>query len=582
MVPGADTEGNSKPTTVGTTRTGNGRDSVGTYGRKKPCRPIGIRYPFITYKLSQCLMNKEQFSKLLIEQHNKGMVLLSLISSMHESKNDFGDGYAMFGGEDLYYVPEDELNSFLNKFEGWKSYVFELLKSQFGRDDQFVYDWDSNIGTYISKKEPILPQLKKKVNKGLSLIDSFLERLDIHFHGGICVDEKIEKENMMKPPKIFISHKKEDKAYADALVNLINFIIGADGDKIFCSSVQGYGIKQSRDIMDELKAQFDNYDIFMVIIHSPRYYQSPVCLNEMGAAWVLGTRFSSFLTMDCKPEQMRGVINKEKIYIDPKDDPDQLNGHLNDFKNDLVELLGCNQPDENKWENARSRFIKEVSALTYPLEYKVNTDLFEHWYIPAFQHIFELLDLENYQRWTYPCALGGNTVLRAYIYENLDQVPNYILSRPKHKEYASIDSLMRNLGLLVNDFSAVYSQHAEKFGEDAYVVERFYKRIQNNPNYERDLEAYNEHVLLVSDLLFELTRLCNLILSKIREIFPNYRQDIGLLHIDMRITTPDLVYSDAEISDSPYPGIKDFIKVRLTRETHLGLNPNIDESGYEN
>lgn len=39
----------------------------------------------------------------------------------------------------------------------------ELLKSQFGGDDKFVYDWDSNNGTYISKREPILPQLKKKV-----------------------------------------------------------------------------------------------------------------------------------------------------------------------------------------------------------------------------------------------------------------------------------------------------------------------------------------------------------------------------------------------------------------------------------
>lgn len=310
-------------------------------------------------------MNKEQLSKLFIKQQDRGKTLLSLISDMHESQNDFGDGMAIFGGVDLYYVPEDELEEFKNKFAQWKSYVHELLVKQFGRDDQYVYEWDTYVETTVDKKEPILPQLKKKVNKGLSLIDSFLERLDIRFHYDESVEEKLE--NMAKPPKVFISHKKEDKAYADALVNLINFIIGSDGDKIFCSSVQGYGVKQSRDIMDELKAQFDNYEVFMAIIHSPRYYQSPICLNEMGAAWVLGTRFSSFLTMDCKIEHMRGVINKEKIFIDPKDDSDQLNAHLNDFKDDLVELFGCNQLDENKWENARNRFVKEVSAITYPL-----------------------------------------------------------------------------------------------------------------------------------------------------------------------------------------------------------------------
>ena len=53
---------------------------------------------------------------------------------MHESKNDFGDGMALFGGEDLYYVPADELDDIINKFEAWKSYVFELLATQFGSD----------------------------------------------------------------------------------------------------------------------------------------------------------------------------------------------------------------------------------------------------------------------------------------------------------------------------------------------------------------------------------------------------------------------------------------------------------------
>jgi hypothetical protein len=43
-------------------------------------------------------MNKEQFSKLLIKQQDRGKTLLSLISDMHESQNDFGDGMVMFGG----------------------------------------------------------------------------------------------------------------------------------------------------------------------------------------------------------------------------------------------------------------------------------------------------------------------------------------------------------------------------------------------------------------------------------------------------------------------------------------------------
>ncbi len=192
-----------------------------------------------------------------------------------------------------------------------------------------------------------------------------------------------------------------------------------------------------------------------------------------------------------------------------------------------------------------------------------------------------MLDIDNFQDWTYPCAIGGNTYICAEFFDSLDQVPNYILSRPKHKEYTSWDNLMRNLGLLVQDFVIVFSEHIKKLGENRYIVERFYKRDFNNPNYEEDLAAYNEHVFLVSDMLFELGRLCNFILSRIREIYSEYKQELGILHIDNRLSEPDLVYRDDEVSDAPYPGLPEYIKVRMTRETHLGRNPNIKISGYK-
>lgn len=525
-------------------------------------------------------MNKEQFSKLLIRQQEKGRSLISLISTMHESQNDLGNGIVMLGGEDLYYVPEDELDEFLNKFKGWKSYVSELLTSHFSKDDQYVYDWNEGVSTYVSKRKPILNQLKKNVNNGLALLDSFIQRLDFHYPDG-HVEIAFRQEKTAKPPMVFISHKKEDEAYADALVNLINFILGAGGQKIFCSSVPGYGIRLSGDILDELKAQFDRHDILMVIIHSPRYYKSAICLNEMGASWVLGTKFYSFMTKDCKYEHMHGVIGRENICVNLNDNEKTLNSHLNEFKDDLVKFFEAEEVDQSRWENARGRFINEVSALTYSQTNESESDLFNILYLPAFDHIFEMLNVDKFQSWAYPCAIGGNTYISSDVYKKLCQVPNYIMSRPKHKEYTLWDMLMRNLGLLVDDFTNVFSEHIVQLDNNTYIVERFYKRYMNNPNYEKDLAAYNEHVYLVSDLLFELARLCNLILSKIREKYPEYKKELGILHIDNRITASDLTYKEDEISDTPYPGLKEFIKVRMMRETHLGSNPNIDEGGYE-
>lgn len=459
----------------------------------------------------------------------------------------------------------------------WQYATKTVLATCFGTGSEHYRTFERTIidqRVFFDAKE----ELYKEVNNGRNTLSAIIEAETLKSR---LTTPVVATSPTMKKPKVFISHKKEDKSFADALVSLITFIIGAGKDKIFCSSVPGYGIHQSGDILDEMKAQFDNYEVFMVIIHSPRYYKSSICLNEMGAAWVLGTRFASFMTSDCKAEHLCGVINREKICIDINDDAETLNAHLNDFKDDLMIFFGSDDPEQSQWENARGRFVREVEGLTYAPVPQNEVDLFQTLYIPAFDHIFELLDVDHFQQWAYPCAIGGNTILRADIYDNLDCVPNYVLSRPKHKEYSSWNALMQNLGLLASDISSVFSQHAEKLDKDRYYVEPFYKSIPNNPHYETDIEAYKQHVMLVSDMLFELARLCNLILGRIRELYPEYKKELGILHIDNRIDALDLVYQESEISDTPYPGLKEYIKVRLTREPHMGDNPHINASGYE-
>lgn len=315
-------------------------------------------------------------------------------------------------GKIRYNKPTIELIE--QQIDEWQVKTKAVLAGCFGSDSENKLAFERTIVDhrmyYDAKKE-----LQKELKDGCNALSAI-------------IDEETIKENLStsqsaepptsKPPKVFISHKNEDDAYAQALVNLINFIIGADGDKVFCSSVPGYGIKQSRDIMDEMKAQFDDYNVFMVIIHSPRYYQSAICLNEMGASWVLGTKFASFMTKDCEYKHMRGVINKEKLCINLNDKAGTLNAHLNDFKNDMLSHFGMGAIDENKWENARQQFVDAVTTLTYPTIIAVSKrelDLFDSWYLQAFHHIIELLDIDHFQNWAYLCAIAGNTILKAHI-----------------------------------------------------------------------------------------------------------------------------------------------------------------------
>lgn len=257
-------------------------------------------------------MNKKQFSNLLVEQQERGKALLSLVATMHEGKNDFGDGMVLLGGEDLYYVPDNELDDFNNKYEQWKTYVHELLVTQFGCDDQYVYEWDNYVTTYVSKRRPILSQLSKNVKKALSLIDSFIQRLDIHSHDDGYVENALKQNSIVMSPKIFISHSSDDK---DLILSFIKRVLvlglGLPKDDIVFTSDENYGIEPGGDIPKYIKRNIAHANVVLIMV-SRGYKKSEVCLNEMGAAWALDRNIIQVLLPDADFDDLGWVINLKK------------------------------------------------------------------------------------------------------------------------------------------------------------------------------------------------------------------------------------------------------------------------------
>ncbi len=268
------------------------------------------------------------------------------------------------------WISESTRGVIEGKVKRWFCASRHLIESQSGESDPYVQEFIAKDTSRLFGLHFKDEQLGKMLS-GRSILEAII--LDEEIKMPILIGTEKEKEmkaipnstSVSRPRKVFISHKKEDKAFADALVDLIEFIIGSNGDKIFCSSIPGYGVRQSRSILEELKTQFDENEVYMIIIHSPRYYQSAVCLNEMGASWVLGTKFSSFMTKDCSYDDLKGVIGKESICININDDDVMLKGHLNDFKDDLLEFFRLPDVKQTKWENARNRFIGTVSSIQY-------------------------------------------------------------------------------------------------------------------------------------------------------------------------------------------------------------------------
>jgi hypothetical protein len=165
-----------------------------------------------------------------------------------------------------------------------------------------------------------------------------------------------------KTPLVFISHSSKDKSFIDALVNLLDDM-GFTKETLFCSSVREYGIPLSGDIFETIRRLFLEHDLYVIFVHSPRFYSSAVSLNEMGAAWVLKSDFCSFLTNDMKYDKMKGVVNNAKISI--KVDEDDAKGLLNDLYKRLVAIFSLHEMDMNKWERKRDQFLQVVRNLKY-------------------------------------------------------------------------------------------------------------------------------------------------------------------------------------------------------------------------
>lgn len=164
----------------------------------------------------------------------------------------------------------------------------------------------------------------------------------------------------IKTPMVFISHSHGDENFVVALVNLLEDM-GFTKDTLFCSSVREYGIPLSGDIFETIRGLFLKHDLYVIFVHSPRFYGSAVSLNEMGAAWVLKTDFCSFLTNDMDYGKMKGVVNNAKLSI--KVDENEAPALLNDLRKHLASFFSLQEMDMNKWERKRDQFLSVVRTI---------------------------------------------------------------------------------------------------------------------------------------------------------------------------------------------------------------------------
>ena len=167
------------------------------------------------------------------------------------------------------------------------------------------------------------------------------------------------ENTMEKCKKVFLSHATKDLAYVRPITELLEDI-GLTEDQLVCSSIPEYGIPLGEDIYDWLSKQFQSCDLHVLFILSGNYYDSVACLNEMGAAWVLKTRYDSILLPGFEFRDIKGAVNPNQISIKLDGDESVIKQHLNELKDNLVSEFGLHMPSASKWERHRDAFIEKI------------------------------------------------------------------------------------------------------------------------------------------------------------------------------------------------------------------------------
>ena len=236
--------------------------------------------------------------------------------------------------------------------EAWQTETTELLRVLYGEEARQVADFErciNNKNHYFKFREGIQSEIQDCISQlnALIMADAMMQET--------LVTGSKESPEVKKPPMVFISHAESDKKFANEIVTLLEFIGVKGKENLLCTSVDGYRVPLGCDIIEYLRETFNKNNLFVIILHTHNYYTRPVCMNEMGAAWALKTKYFSVLASDFSFNEMTGVVNNKDIAI--KIGADDCEARINQLKNELVKFFGLQQPDEDRWPHYRSSFI---------------------------------------------------------------------------------------------------------------------------------------------------------------------------------------------------------------------------------
>ncbi len=174
-----------------------------------------------------------------------------------------------------------------------------------------------------------------------------------------------------KNPKIFLSHAAADEPLVEAFETVLAKSLGITSADIFCSSLEGQGVTKGGNFVDEIRPKAAGAKGVVALI-SPSYLDSPFCMAELGAAWVLGThRLPIIVPPNSFREMQATLLGIVGVKIDNED-------ALAQGFEDLSAATGIPLPTSAVRSRAMREFQRKWSTLKsdIPLASRVSSEVY--------------------------------------------------------------------------------------------------------------------------------------------------------------------------------------------------------------
>lgn len=245
-------------------------------------------------------------------------------------------------------------------FKTWKNLVERTLIKVFGKEST-EYEHFSDLKFYFpamiytSSSDYTSDHLRCFRRDFKMLIDSIQEYL------GEFEEEPIDnvvsiEQSPAKISKIFISHASKDADVVEEIIEMLESI-GIESNQIFCTSFEGYGIGLGENFLDTIKSELSS-DSLVLFVLSENFYNSPVCMCEMGATWVLSKEYIPIVVPPLSYDDIKGVfpLSQGFILTDPL--------KLNSFKEKIESTFNVSNPlSFSTWERKRDRICNRLSSI---------------------------------------------------------------------------------------------------------------------------------------------------------------------------------------------------------------------------